>query len=447
MEALLITAVGYKSSECKKLFCCPEDWTCDRVKQAEAEGKRCRTGQTKAEWHDELCGSPERPIADRRIVRMCNHCEIPVCRTCRQQLSRADGKSNVPMSLANDNWYGYVQELIARHNVRWIECACASICWTSQIIYHLEEPFGHLMANEMRGPEARVAARGSITSFPMPAEEIMRLLQRAMDNSAMVPMPHDGCVISILVRLHLSGKVDAKKHLKEFEIRAETVVKLFEELISRGFPGYTNYRLEDVRKRTRELYGGKDGKAGFVPVEVLEQIEASAKSAAKKSGRAHREPWDKNATPAEPASAAEGSVFNKVRPQFIMAERDGDIEKDENATSAAAFGEFSDLTAETGSELIDQWKSEYLCSAMPFTLALPVGGQDIAGRPRWRRGKDAAEVRLLDLVRGLPRRVEAQFRRHWQFVPGLWNLYFRECVNFSKHLSTRQKKESKDSTR
>ena len=63
------------------------------------------------------------------------------------------------------------------------------------------------------------------------------------------------------------------------------------------------------------------------------------------------------------------------------------------------------------------------------------------------RRKGEAEVTLLGLVRGLPRRVEAQFRRHWQFVPGLWNLYFRECVNFSKHLSTRQKKDLKDSTR
>lgn len=436
-----MTTVRYKSLEYKKLFCCPEDWTCDLITKAQAEGKRLRAGQSMAEWHDELCDLTNRPVSDRGIIRMCDHCKIPVCRTCRQQLRRANGKSTVPMSLANDNWYGYVQDIIARHNVRWIECACASICWTTQIIYHLEEPFGHLMANEMRGPEARVAARGSITSFPMPAEEIMRLLQKAIDNSAMVPMPHDGGVLSILVRLHLSGKVDVKKYLKELEIRADVVVKLFQELISRGFPGYKNYRIEDVVRRTRELYG-EGPRAGFVPVEVLKEVERSAK----KRGRVQKEPWDKNSTPAEPASAEEKAAFERVRPQFIVAERDGDIEKDENATSAAAFGEFSDLAVETGSELMDQWKSEYLCSAFPFTLALPVGGHDIAGRPRWRRGKGEAEVKLVDLVRGLPRRVEAQFRRHWQFVPALWNLYFRECVNFSKHLSTRQKKDLKDST-
>lgn len=441
-EAKLITTVRYKSSEYKKLFCCPEDWSCDLIKQAQADGQRPRAGQSLPEWHDKLCGFLDRPVADRGIVRMCSRCNVPVCRSCRTSLWQANGKSNVPMSLANDNWYGYVQEIIARLNVRWIECACASICWTTQIIYHLEEPFGHLMQNDMRGPEGRTAVRGSITSFPMPAEEIMRCLQAAIDNSAMVPMPHDGKVLSILVRLHLVGKqVDVKKHLKELEIRAEVVVRLFRELVSRGFPGYVNYRIDDVEQRTRELFG--DGpRAGFVPKEVLEEVERSAKV----SGRRQKEPWDKNATPAEPASVDERNAFATVRPRYIVAERDGDIGKDENATRIAAFGEFSDLKAETGSDMIDQWKSEYLCAAMPFTLALPVGGHDISGKPRWRRPKDAAEVKLLDQVRGLPRRVEAQFRRHWAFVPALWNLYFRECINFSKHLSMRQKQKSSDPT-
>ena len=171
---------------------------------------------------------------------MCEHCKVPVCTSCRGKLWQADGKSNVPMSLANDNWYGYVQEIIAKLGVRWIECACASICWTSQIIYHLEEPYGHLMANDMRGAEGRTAVRGTVTSFPMPAEAILRNLQAAMNQSSLIPMPHDGKVLSILVRLHLNGKVEAKKYLKEFEIRADVVVQLFRELVSRGFPGYVN---------------------------------------------------------------------------------------------------------------------------------------------------------------------------------------------------------------
>ena len=242
------------------------------------------------------------------------------------------------------------------------------------------------------------------------------------------------------VRLHLIGKqVDVKKHLKELEIRAEVVVRLFRELVSRGFPGYVGYSIDDVEQRTHELYG--DGPSvGFVPKEVLEEVEKTRQ----RSGKRRREPWDKSATPAEPPGADESDVFATARPQCFEPTRDGEIDKDENATRIAAFSDFSDLKVETGSNMIDQWKSDYLCAAMPFTLALPVGGHDIKGRKRWRRPDSAAEVTLLDQVRGLPRRVEAQFRRHWTFVPGLWNIYFRERVNLSKQLFAREKQKTTD---
>ena len=197
------------------------------------------------------------------------------------------------------------------------------------------------------------------------------------------------------------------------------------------------YSIDDVEHRTRELFG-HGPKAGFVPKEVLEEVERSAQ----KNGKRQREPWDKSATPAEPPGVDEKDVFATVRPQYIEPTRDGEIEKDENATRIAAFSDFSELKVETGSDMIDQWKSEYLCAAMPFTLALPVGGHDIKGKKRWRRPDSAAEVSLLDQVRGLPRRVEAQFRRHWAFVPALWNIYFRERVNFSKQLFTREKQQT-----
>ena len=50
---------------------------------------------------------------------------------------------------------------------------------------------------------------------------------------------------------------------------------------------------------------------------------------------------------------------------------------------------------------------------------------------------EPARVKLYDVTRGLPRRIEAQYRRHWAFVPGLWNLYFREQVNIGVGLRCR----------
>ena len=78
-----------------------------------------------------------------------------------------------------------------------------------------------------------------------------------------------------MVRLHLAGNASMTYHLKELEVRAEVVVQLIRELITRGFPGYANYNIGEVERRTRELFGG-GASAGFVPKEVLEEIERSA---------------------------------------------------------------------------------------------------------------------------------------------------------------------------
>ena len=34
----------------------------------------------------------------------------------------------------------------------------------------------------------------------------------------------------------------------------------------------------------------------------------------------------------------------------------------------------------------------------------------------------------------MSQRIEGQFRRNWSFIPGLWNLYFRERVNLGLSL-------------
>jgi len=189
--------------------------------------------------------------------------------------------------------------------------------------------------------------------------------------------------------------------------------------------------VAEVRDRTRELYGADDN-AEFVPVEVREEIERAHQDTRRKRDA---QPWDKNATPSEPPADDAGQAFRGSRPFEIVAERCSDAGLDVNAAHGAALEKFGTLAVQTGSSMVDQWKAQYLCMSNPFTLALPVGGYDVPGAERWRRHKDAAMVSLADLVAGLPRRVEAQFRRHWVFVPLLWNLYFHERVQKSRRLA------------
>ena len=48
------------------------------------------------------------------------------------------------------------------------------------------------------------------------------------------------------------------------------------------------------------------------------------------------------------------------------------------------------------------------------------------------------KVELSDITRGLPQRIEGQYRRHWGFTPALWNLYFRERVNLGVSFSVKK---------
>ena len=53
--------------------------------------------------------------------------------------------NKISTALANDNFIGYVGEIIYKYKVRWIECAAASHVFTSVITYYVEGDRGHLL--------------------------------------------------------------------------------------------------------------------------------------------------------------------------------------------------------------------------------------------------------------------------------------------------------------
>ena len=65
------------------------------------------------------------------------------------------------MALANDNYYGYALKLLVEKRITWLECAAASLVWTTIMVYYLEKPYGHLMLDEMEDAPARTTARGT----------------------------------------------------------------------------------------------------------------------------------------------------------------------------------------------------------------------------------------------------------------------------------------------
>ena len=113
--------------------------------------------------------------------------------------------------------------------------------------------------------------------------------------------------------------------------------------------------------------------------------------------------------------------------------------------------------------MLDQHRPQYIGMTFPFSLPAAVGGIDIRGQDRWRRPSEeeifqhpitslakeehnfwpgfsserqvaGAIVRNFDITRSLSQRIEGQYRRDWNIIPGLWNLYFRDQINLGASL-------------
>ena len=69
---------------------------------------------------------------------------------------------------------------LIERKVTWLECAAASVCWSTMLVYYLEEPFGHLMGDEMGLPQGRTHVRGNLFSFSMPWQDIERCCAAAI---------------------------------------------------------------------------------------------------------------------------------------------------------------------------------------------------------------------------------------------------------------------------
>ena len=121
-----------------KLLCCPEDVKCSRGNHAPSE--------------------------------LCLDCQFPLCVSCQLALQSS---RIVPMGLANDNWYGYLQKWIYEMDITWMEKTVASPFWTGMTLFTIAERGGkrrHLLEEKMYQAPRRVAFKGQVFSAPTDRE-------------------------------------------------------------------------------------------------------------------------------------------------------------------------------------------------------------------------------------------------------------------------------------
>ena len=80
------------------------------------------------------------------------------------------------------------------------------------------------------------------------------------------------------------------------------------------------------------------------------------------------------------------------------------------------------MTAKTDVALVDNWRSEYVPLAFPFSIPRVVGGADYQWKKGFRRHADAAVLTPWEATRMHARRVEANIKADWNLVPAQRNL-------------------------
>ena len=462
-----------------------------RSASGHARGKKSRHSLTRKNvvllgcTEDVQCKLP-REAAEHKAIgkdaqfcrRLCSQCQVPICRTCRRGLCEYRHRkrvSSIPLALANDNFYGYINELLVKEEVTWLECACSNLVWSTILVYYLEQPYGHLMLEPVEGAQSRTQARGNLFSFSLPWEDIEKRCSEAQQDWSRTSeavrnawqLPHEETILATLLNVHIvGGTTDLATHLKGAKMRPAIVLRLIDILRKSGYPGYTadfNSR-ERVQKRMTQMYTSKYGEDAFIPAKIKEAIEQAHR--ARLTGTSLI--LDKNATPAEPANAVSTTEQN-LRPISLIAQRSCKSAATAYEEHGNVLAKFQTIEIQTGSTMLDQHLPQYLGFANPFTMPVAVGGYDVYRKERWRRPSatdldveaggrgplrmqsdyfksqsqvEAARVELFDLARGMPRRIEGQYRRDWSYVPSLWNLYFREQVNLGVSLAARTKTSS-----
>ena len=114
-----------------RIVCCPEDRICSET---------CLAGR-----------------------RLCQSCQVPVCTTCNQYVSKEQPMQN-PIALANDLMVFYTpEEMYTGGGLTVMEMTCASPCITSMIFFSLEVQFGNMFNEIALMNRHRVGARGDAT--------------------------------------------------------------------------------------------------------------------------------------------------------------------------------------------------------------------------------------------------------------------------------------------
>ena len=152
----LLVECGTQSWE---LLCCPEDHVCHR--KTYMSEKKC-----------------------------CPECWLPGCYECQIGMrNKHDSCTLPPIALANDLMVYYAPSILYKEEVTMMDMLCASVCLTSMICFSFEKYRGeHTFYTQVHMNNHRMGARGNVTSFPLPWQELLCQLKEVANEQIPVAL-------------------------------------------------------------------------------------------------------------------------------------------------------------------------------------------------------------------------------------------------------------------
>ena len=216
----------------------------------------------------------------------------------------------------------------------------------------------------------RIGARGNVTCFPLPWEQIIDQLQQFKTEKPLLPRLPGELADLVSILLKTSGTDEEKKQLKHTIahgfIRRDVVVSALEQAHRRGHPAYRHLDLPNMRERAKQL------PVSGVPDEILKLL-----------------PHDNNLEKVIPQKAATpvgGRVptveaFQHVRPHAVLQEQCGTTHTDLNERHVESLKHVTELLnnpavahgpampgliIKTGEDLVNQYRPNFFSIAFPF---------------------------------------------------------------------------------
>ena len=336
------------------------------------------------------CPEDKRCIQRCPSNRLCTHCEIPMCTSCRTRIYRQRMK---PLeALSNDLFLGHPPKELYEQECTMLELLCASPCMTALTCFSIEwrYPQDRSLAQDALMNRHRLCAKGNATTFPLPWEDLLAEFERLgtpATNACVNMLPHVGKELSdkVAVIIKIGDKTDKEairqQIIHQAVVRRRVVVGLIAAMVARSHPAYQGLDMAVVETRA-EMLPEND-----VPAEIIALLD--------NNGSLDQVLRQKAATPVNDQMTAEEArreFGHMLKPNAVVLEKTSAGCQDVNAQHVSALEEvvaraepasaqpLPEVTLYTGTKLLDQFQPLYFALAFPFVFPYGIGLPDV---PKW----------------------------------------------------------------